>query len=102
MIALREGAGRVLARDVRSDVAWPPFDTSAMDGYAVILSDFAAGKGPVTERTGFVGAGDAPPAPLKKGEAVRIMTGAPVPDGTEAILPVEKVLRENGSITALA
>ena len=34
----------MLARDVRSDVAWPPFDTSAMDGYAVILSDFAAGK----------------------------------------------------------
>ena len=55
MIALREAAGRVLARDVQSDVAWPPFDTSAMDGYAVILSDFAAGKGPVAERTGFVG-----------------------------------------------
>ena len=102
MISLREGPGRVLARDVRSDVAWPPFDTSAMDGYAVILSDFAAGKGPVAERTGFVGAGDPPPAPLKKGEAVRIMTGAPVPDGTEAILPVEKVRRENGAITALA
>ena len=102
MIALRESAGRVLARDVQSDVAWPPFDTSAMDGYAVILSDFAAGKGPVAERPGLVGAGAAPPAPLKKGEAVRIMTGAPVPGGTEAIVPVEKVLREEGAITALA
>ncbi len=101
-VPLREGAGRVLARDVRSDVAWPPFDTSAMDGYAVHLADFAAGKGPVAERPGFVGAGDAPPAPLKSGEAVRIMTGAPVPAGTEAILPVEKVRRENGAITALA
>lgn len=101
-VPLREGAGRVLARDVRSDVAWPPFDTSAMDGYAVILADFAAGKGPVAERPGFVGAGAAPPAPLERGEAVRIMTGAPVPAGTEAILPVEKVRRENGAITALA
>ena len=102
MIALRESAGRVLARDVRSDVAWPPFDTSAMDGYAVIVSDFAAGKGPVAERPGVVGAGALPPAPLKSGEAVRIMTGAPVPDGTEAILPVEKVHRGDGAITALA
>jgi molybdopterin molybdotransferase len=101
-VALREGAGRVLAREVRSDVAWPPFDTSAMDGYAVHLADFAPGKGPVAERPGFVGAGDVPPAPLVKGEAVRIMTGAPVPAGTEAILPVEKVRRENGAITALA
>ncbi len=99
--ALREGAGRVLARDVRSDVAWPPFDTSAMDGYAVLLADFAPGRGPVAERAGFVGAGDAPPAPLVPGEAVRIMTGAPVPAGTEAILPVEKVRREDGAITAL-
>ena len=93
---LREGAGRVLARDVRADVAWPPFDTSAMDGYAVRLDDFAPGKGPVAERPGFVGAGDKPPAPLSPGEAVRIMTGAPVPAGTEAIVPVEKVRRENG------
>ena len=99
--ALREGAGRVLARDVRADVAWPPFDSSAMDGYAVRLDDFAPGKGPVAERPGFVGAGDKPPAPLAPGEAVRIMTGAPVPAGTEAIVPVEKVRRENGTVMAL-
>jgi len=98
---LREGAGRVLARDVRADVAWPPFDTSAMDGYAVRLEDFAPGKGAIAERPGFVGAGDKPPAPLSPAEAVRIMTGAPVPAGTEAIVPVEKVRRENGTVTAL-
>jgi molybdopterin molybdotransferase len=98
---LREGAGRVLAREVRADVAWPPFDTSAMDGYAVRLEDFSPGRGPVAERPGFVGAGDKPPAPLEPGEAVRIMTGAPVPAGTEAILPVEKVRRENGTVAAL-
>ncbi len=99
--ALREGAGRVLARDVRADVAWPPFDTSAMDGYAVRLADFAPGKGPVAERPGLVGAGDRPPAPLAPGEAVRIMTGAPVPEGTEAIVPVEKIRRENATVAAL-
>lgn len=100
--ALREGAGRVLARDIRADVAWPPFDTSAMDGYAVRLADFAPDKAPVAERPGFVGAGDEPPAPLAPGEAVRIMTGAPVPAGTEAVVPVEKVLRENGTVAALS
>ncbi len=94
-IPLERAAGRVLARDLISDVDWPPFDTSAMDGYAVRLADVAAGS-PVPERAGLVAAGDAPPAPIAAGEVVRIMTGAPLPSGTEAIVPVERSRRERG------
>jgi molybdopterin molybdotransferase len=96
-VPLREGLHRVLAREVRADVDWPPFDTSAMDGYAIRLDDLAGGS-PLRERPGLVAAGDRPPAPLAPGEAVRVMTGAPIPDGCEAIVPVEDVRREGGTI----
>ena len=98
---LREALGRVAASDVRTDVDWPPFDASAMDGYAVRVAD-AAGSRALAERSGLVAAGDLPPAPLARGEAVRVMTGAPLPPGTEAVVPVENVRRENRSVTALA
>ena len=96
---LSDGLGRVLASDARSDVDWPPFDTSAMDGYAVRIADAARGRA-LAERPGLVAAGDIPPAPLGAGEAVRVMTGAPLPPGTEAVVPVEKAVRENGSVVA--
>jgi molybdopterin molybdotransferase len=96
---LSDGLGRVLASDARTDVDWPPFDTSAMDGYAVRVCD--AGR-PLAERAGLVAAGDLPPAPLSAGEAVRVMTGAPLPPGTEAVVPVENARREDGSVVATA
>ncbi len=98
---LAEAAGRVLAEDLASDVDWPPFDTSAMDGYAVRVEEAAGGR-PLGERAGLVAAGDLPPAPLGGGEAVRVMTGAPIPQGTEAVVPVEKVRREGGRVVALS
>ncbi|HEY6146136.1 MAG TPA: molybdopterin molybdenumtransferase MoeA, partial [Thermoanaerobaculia bacterium] len=91
-VPLEDAVGRVLAREVRTDVDWPPFDTSAMDGYAVRLEDAAPGR-TVAERAALVAAGAAPPAPISPGEAVRVMTGAPIPPGTEAIVPVERVSR---------
>ncbi len=99
-VPLSEAHGRFLARDVASDVDWPPFDTSAMDGYAVRLEDLAAPGAGLAERPGLVAAGDRPPAPLSRGEAVRVMTGAPIPKGTEAIVPVEDARREDGRIVA--
>ncbi len=96
---LDDALGRVLAEDVRTDVDWPPFDTSAMDGYAVRVAEAARA---LTERAGLVAAGDLPPAPLAPGEAVRVMTGAPLPDGTEAVVPVENARRERGTVVALA
>jgi molybdopterin molybdotransferase len=98
-VPLTSALHRVLARDVRSDVACPPFDTSAMDGYAVRLADVSSGQAPA-ERPGLVAAGDLPGARLSRSEAVRVMTGAPIPDGTEAIVPVEDVRRDNGRIFA--
>ncbi len=98
---LGESLHRVLAREIRADVDWPPFDTSAMDGYAVRLADVPAVGAALGERSGLVAAGDRPPGPLGAAEAVRVMTGAPLPAGTEAVLAVEDVRREEGRITAL-
>src|SRR5512146_424165 len=84
-VVLRAGRGRVLAADVRSELALPPWDNSSMDGYAVRLADVSAARRdapvalPVAET---VPAGHRPSAPLRSGTAVRIMTGAPIPDGT--------------------
>ncbi len=99
---LSDARGRFLARDVASDVDWPPFDTSAMDGYAVRLADLAAPGAALSERPGLVAAGDRSAPPLTPGEAVRVMTGALIPAGTEAIVPTEETRREGGRVIALA
>jgi molybdopterin molybdotransferase len=96
-VPLERASGRVIAGDVSSDVDWPPFDTSAMDGYAVFVNDVQPGAG-IPERAGIVAAGGSSPPPLTRGEAVRIMTGAPLPPGTEAIVPVERSRREAGRV----
>jgi len=99
-VPLADALGRVLAEDIASDVDWPPFDTSAMDGYAVRVAE--AARGALAERPGLVAAGDPPPPPLAAGEAVRVMTGAPIPDGAEAVVPVETARREKGAVSAEA
>lgn len=95
---LADASGRVLASDVISDVDWPPFDTSAMDGYAVRAEDARAPDASLRERPGLVAAGDASPPPLVTGEAVRVMTGSPLPSGTDAVVPVEQARRVDGSV----
>ena len=83
-----EAWGRVLARDVVSSVDVPPEDNSAMDGYALRLSDLAAGGGsllPVSQR---IAAGQVP-RPLAAGTAARIFTGAQVPPGADAVVMQE-------------
>jgi molybdopterin molybdotransferase len=92
-------AGRVCATDVASRVANQPFDNSAMDGYAVRLQDFPAG-GAVLEIAGLIAAGDvAPTRALKSGQCWEIMTGAPLPAGVDAIIPVEKADRQGEKVT---
>ena len=91
-VALRSALGRGLAADVRSELALPPWDNSSMDGYAVHLADVAAARreGPVElPVTETIAAGHRPSAPLRPGTAVRIMTGAPIPDGTDGVVRVE-------------
>ena len=95
---LVQAAGRVCAREIRAELDWPPFETSAMDGYAVRLEDVREAGAWLAERARLVAAGDPPPAPITPGEAVRVMTGAPVPANTEAVVPVEQAHREEGKV----
>jgi molybdopterin molybdotransferase len=96
-VFLDNAAGRVLARQVTADRPYPPFARSIRDGFAVRSSDM---PGPVRV-IGEVRAGSVRTEPLGPGEAVEIMTGAPVPPGADAVIMVEHVVRsgENVSIS---
>src|SRR5688572_21560972 len=88
----QEALGRVLAHDVVAPGPLPRFRNAQMDGFAVRAADVAsaAPAAPVTlPVTGDVAAAPGVPAPLEPGTAVRIMTGAPVPDGANTVVPVE-------------
>ncbi|HSD27472.1 MAG TPA: gephyrin-like molybdotransferase Glp [Vicinamibacteria bacterium] len=88
-VALAEAPGRVLAEDVTSDRDLPPFDRAAMDGYALRAADVSAA--PVAlEVVGEVRAGEWPELVIGPGQAARIMTGAPVPSGADAVQQVER------------
>ena len=88
-IELATARGRVLAEDVIADSDLPPFDRALMDGYAVRAEDTAAA--PVRLRiVGEAAAGRGWRGALQAGEAVRIMTGAPVPRGADEVVELEK------------
>lgn len=92
-IALTQAAGRVLAEPLTAAVAVPPFNNSSMDGYAVRAQDVqtASAQQPVClPISGDIPAGSGLPAALAAGTAMRIMTGAPVPPGADAVVPVEE------------
>lgn len=94
--------GSVLAEEVPADMDIPPFDNSAMDGYAVMAADTAGAtpEKPVSLRViADLPAGYPPHALVRFGEAVRIMTGAPMPSGTDAVVRTEEV--ERGDWTVL-
>ncbi|WP_239111765.1 molybdopterin molybdotransferase MoeA [Phycicoccus sonneratiae] len=91
-VAIGSALGRVLAEDVTAAVDLPGFDNSAMDGYAVRAADLvgaAAGAPVVLPVDGDVAAGDTARHVLAPGRTLRIMTGAPLPDGCDAVVPVE-------------
>ncbi len=93
-IDLADAYGRVLAADVVSDMDVAPFDNTAMDGFAVIADDLADASPdhPVTLRVvAHEGAGDVFRGPLASGTTVRIMTGAPIPEGCDAVVKYEEV-----------
>jgi molybdopterin molybdotransferase len=89
---LAECAGRALREDVAAPHALPPFRNSAMDGWAVRSGDLAAareGAGITLPVVAEIAAGRPAERDLGPGEAMRIMTGAPVPEGADAVLPFE-------------
>jgi molybdopterin molybdotransferase len=81
--------GLVLAEDVPSDLDMPPYDKSMMDGYAVRSNDLASGTAVLTVLEEIT-AGMLPTKPVQAGQATRIMTGAPLPKGADAVVMVEK------------
>jgi len=92
VVALEDAIGRVIRKDVRATRDVPLTDNSAMDGYAVRAEDVASAsaKGPVTLPVAAdVPAGAGADAALEAGTAIRIMTGAPIPSGADAVVPVE-------------
>ncbi|MGW7534518.1 molybdopterin molybdotransferase MoeA [Amycolatopsis sp. NPDC054798] len=96
-VPVAEAAGLVLARDVLAGVALPPFDNSAMDGYAVRAADVA--EVPVTLPVADdIPAGRIDVQPLESGTVQRIMTGAPLPPGADAIVMVEDTDRGTSEV----
>ena len=95
---------RVLARDVISPVTLPPWDNASMDGFAVRTDDVrgATRDHPVRVRVvATVPAGVPAAAPMGPGEAVRIMTGAPVPFGTDTVVRIEDTVADGDHITII-
>ncbi|MFI5304500.1 MAG: gephyrin-like molybdotransferase Glp [Nitrospiria bacterium] len=89
---IRDTLGRILASSILAPHDQPPWDNSAMDGYAVRWEDIQAGSehNPVTLRKiEVIPAGQAPRFPLNKGECSKIMTGARIPTGADTVVPVE-------------
>src|SRR3954470_8807949 len=93
-VPLAAAAGRVTAAPVLAAVDLPPFPSSAMDGYAVRSADLP-GRLPVVAR---IAAGRPADRPLGAGEAMEISTGGVVPDGCDAVVPVERVVQNENEI----
>ncbi len=95
VVPLGEALGLVTAADVHATEEVPPFANTAMDGYAVRAADTAGAPVPLRV-VGSIPAGGVPEPPVGSGEAVRIMTGAPVPPGADAVVMVERTTVEEG------
>ncbi len=103
-LPLEECLGLFLAEEVVSPVDIPPFDNSAMDGYAVRAADIAGAEASSPVRLEVLEdlpAGKVPVSEVGQGQAVRIMTGAPVPRGADTVVPVEDTEREGKGTSIL-
>jgi len=100
-VKLSASVGRVLAQDLIAQTDLPPFDNSAMDGYALWATDteHTAKEHPVTLRlAGEVAAGQVWERALRRGEAVKIMTGAPLPPGANSVVMLEEARLRSGTV----
>ena len=93
-VPLGDACGLRLAETIWTDQAYPPFDRAMMDGYAVVAAD----AGSTVEVSGEVAAGDAPGRRMERGSCVEIMTGAPCPPGTGAVVPKEETRRDGSRV----
>jgi molybdopterin molybdotransferase len=95
--SLDEAAGLVLAEGIKSEVNSPPYDKALMDGYAVRSADHEPQRRVLEE----IAAGDVPRFTLTPGTASRIMTGAPIPGGADAVVQVEQTEMVNDSVVSI-
>lgn len=94
-IPVEKSIGRMLKEDVYSGIEMPPFDKSAVDGYAVIARDI--GKLPARLKcTGLIQAGDTCRRKIARGECMKIMTGAPMPENSDSVIMIEDT-RQSGT-----
>ena len=97
-IGLADALGMVLAEDVVASFNVPPHDNSAVDGYAVFFDDLTPDATTTLPVTGRVAAGHSLDRPGRRGEAVRIFTGAPMPEGFDTVLMQEDCKAEGGAV----
>lgn len=88
-VSLADAAGRVIAEDIAADRDYPPFARSARDGFAVRAADLPG----ELRVTGEIRAGESSHRKLEPGEAIEIMTGAPLPEGADAVVMIEHTTR---------
>jgi molybdopterin molybdotransferase len=96
-VSILDSPGRILAEDVISDINLPPFDNSAMDGFAVKFSPDATQWRVIGE----IAAGNYNEVIVSEGEAVSIMTGSKIPPGADTIIPIEYISRDGDIITII-
>jgi molybdopterin molybdotransferase len=97
-VALANADGRILARDIVAPLPLPPFTNSAVDGYAVASRDLPPDEAQIFPVTGRVQAGASARGPVKPGQAVRIFTGAPMPNGADTVFMQEDVRVEGNNV----
>ncbi len=100
-VDLMDALGCTLREDVRSDIDMPPFDKATMDGYAVVGEDVADARQEnpaVLEVIEEIPAGSVPGKVVSNGQASRIMTGAPMPDGADTVVMVEDTVAERDGL----
>jgi molybdopterin molybdotransferase len=98
LLPLAAALGRILADDVRAEMDVPPTDNSAVDGYAVAAADIPGPGTRALEVVAELAAGSVFAGTLRTGQALRIMTGAPMPAGADTVYPQEVVERRGGSV----
>lgn len=96
-VPLIDADGMRLATDIQADRDYPPFAKSMMDGFAVRSADVLGKTSVELKLTGEIAAGAVMQRPIEHGEAVAIMTGAPLPPGADGVVPIENTVRSGDS-----
>ncbi len=98
-VPLKDAAGRILAEPVTAPGDVPPHDNAAVDGYAVAFADLAADGATALPVGGRAAAGHPLDRPARRGEAIRIFTGAPMPEGPDTVLMQEDCRESDGGVS---